>query len=166
MRVSELHAIFLTELGALLPDWRFNSTYRDFKKTHGSVNWLLHVSCINHSEDFDAVVDIAVEFLDGRRRVAIFGAQLGNIAGLGQTRHPVSSAATARTAARAAFDEFERVGLPFLRHHSSRKTVVSTLEAGGQLARAISPLTALHSGQIQALMALEDELNGPGDRRR
>jgi hypothetical protein len=159
MKPSELHPVFLDELRLLLPEWQFVSSARHFKRVVGSVNWLFHIAWVNHSEDFDAIGDVAIEFLAARKRVAIFGAQLGNIAGVGQTRHAVSSFASAKASARALFQEFEQVGLPFLEQYSSPETVLSVLESGGQTARLISPIQDLHVGQIQTLRAMSSRPN-------
>ena len=118
MKVSKLHTAFLQELGALLPDWKFIASQRHFKHSEGPINWLFHVAFVNHERDFDVVGDVGVEFLAARKRVAIVGAQLGNIAGLGQTRHPVCSLATAKASAQSLFSEFSQVGLPFLHRYS------------------------------------------------
>ena len=154
MKVSELHAAFLSELAPLLPGWKFVASQRHFKRTEGAVNWLLHLGFVNHEADFDAIGNVAVEFLAGRKRVAIVGAQLGNIAGLGQTRHSVSSEATAAAAARSLVSEFQLVGLPFLERYSVPSTVAAVLEAGGPEAQLISPYQDNHAAQIAALQQL------------
>jgi len=38
MEVSELQSIFLRDLRALLPEWRFVSSLRHFKRPVGTVN--------------------------------------------------------------------------------------------------------------------------------
>lgn len=154
MKVSELHEIFLQELRSLLPQWKFVASHRHFKLAKGSVNWFLHPSFVNHSRDFDAVGNVALEFLAAKKRVAIFGAQLGNIAGIGQTRHEVSSASAATEAAQTLASEFQRVGIPFLERYSRPENVLSALRAGGAEARLISPLQDLHCEQILALEQL------------
>ena len=151
MNVSDLHSIFLQDVQALLPEWRFIASVRHFKHACGSTNWLFHIGFVNHSGDFDALGNVAVEFLAGRKRIATIGAQLGNIAGVGQTRHSVVSPAMATQAARSLVTEFQRVGVPFLQHYSNPRTVVSALESDGQEALLISPIRELHAGQIAAL---------------
>lgn len=59
MKVSELQNIFIEELKDLLPDWKFIKSHRHFKKVVEDVVWYLHVACINHLEDFDAVGNVA-----------------------------------------------------------------------------------------------------------
>jgi hypothetical protein len=154
MKVAEIQQDFLQALEALLPEWRFVSAHRHFKRSAGTVNWLLHISYVNHPHDFDAIGDVAVEFLSAKKRALIVGAQLGNISGAGQTRHSVSSPATATHAAHSLFQEFTRVGLPFLEHYSHPATVLSVLQSGGPEAMLISPLVDQHSSQISALQKL------------
>jgi hypothetical protein len=155
MKLSELHTIFLAELRKLLPDWRFISTQRSFKRSVGSVNWLFHIGWVNHIEDFDAIGNVAVEFVAAKQRVAIFGAQLGNIAGIGQTRHSVRSVPTAKSSARTLVDEFHTIGVPFLERYSCPKTVQSVLLADGPEALLISPLREQHEREVLALQMLE-----------
>ena len=154
MKISELQTVLLQDLQALLLEWRFVSSLRHFKRSVGSVNWLFHIACVNHRESFDAIGDVAVEFLGARKRVAIVGAQLGNISGACQTRHPVSSPESCVQAARSLVTEFQHVGLPFLERYSSATAVLSVLQAGGTEASLVSPLRELHGGQIAALQAL------------
>ena len=154
MKVSELHAAFLQDLGVLLPGWKFVASQRHFKHGVGAVNWLLHLAFVNHEHDFDAIGDVAVEFLAGRKRVAIIGAQLGNIAGVGQTRHSVSSPEGAADAARSLLAEFNQVGLRFLERYSVPAVTAAVLRAGGPEARLISPFVQNHASEISAVQEL------------
>jgi hypothetical protein len=154
MKVSELQTVLIRDMQALLSEWRFVSGTRHFKRQVGSVNWLFHIACVNHFGDFDAIGDVAVEFLSARKPVAIIGAQLGNIAGVGQTRHAVTSPENAGQAAQTLVAEFQRIGLPFLERYSNPANVLSVLQSGGTQASLISPLQEIRSGQIAALQAL------------
>ena len=154
MKVSELQIVLIRDMQALLPEWRFVSSSRHFKRQVGSVNWLFHIACINHHTDFDAIGDVAAEFLAARKPVAIIGAQLGNIAGVGQTRHVVTSPESASQAAQTLVAEFQRVGLPFMERYSSPASVLSVLQSGGAEASLISPLQEIRSRQIVALQEL------------
>ena len=154
MKVTELHAAFLEELGTLLPGWKFVASQRHFKHAEGAVNWLLHLAFVNHERDFDAIGDVAVEFLFNKKRVAIVGAQLGNIAGVGQTRHSVSSAVMAKEAARSLISEFNQIGLPFLQRYSIPAVTAAVLQAGGPEARLISPFAQNHAAQVAVLQQL------------
>lgn len=113
--------------------------------------WSLHISCINHDSDFDAVGNVAVEYLSGKQRVCIIGAELGNIEGRGQIRFPVSSSGEAIASAKQLYNFFVQTGLPFLNKFSDPNLVVSVLRAGGKNAMLISPFTNQHEEQINRL---------------
>jgi hypothetical protein len=165
MKLSDLHSELLRHLQKNLSGWRYVSTHRHFKRESGTVNWLFHVAFINHEVDFDAVGDVSVEYLGSRKRLAIFGAQLGNLAGVGQTRHRVSSPKSAETAAASLFAELQRSGLPFLQRYSDPVKVVEVLQAGGEEASLISPITALHAGQIKALLSIGQPVHASSSGR-
>ncbi|EHK9083450.1 hypothetical protein KCU26_000001 [Vibrio parahaemolyticus] len=151
MKVSELQEVFLIELGSLLSEWKYVKSQRTFKLKFGNCNWYLHISCINHVSDFDATADVAVEFLDKRKKLIIVGAELGNIEGVGQRRFPVASYDDAVGSARRLKLYFEAVGLPFLNLYSDPKVVLLSLKKGGKEAMLISPLLTLHDQQIEIL---------------
>ena len=151
MKVSELQEKFIGELKELLPDWRFVKSDRHFKIKRDDVVWFLHISCINHESYFDAVANVAVEFVSGKERVCIIGAELGNIEGSGQRRFPVSSPTEAIRSSMSLYDLFVKVGQPFLQKFSNPNEVVSTLKRGGKEAMLISPLMNQHESQINRL---------------
>lgn len=156
MKVSELQNIFIDELKVLLPDWKFIKSQRHFKKSEKGAVWLLHIGCINHSEDFDAVGNVTVEFKSGKERICIVGAELGNIEGIGQNRFPVSTSAEAKSSAEGLHKHFEMHGLPFLRKYSHPVSVVTTLKQGGKEAMLISPFLNQHQDQINQLSSHYD----------
>lgn len=155
MKLAPLHDAFIAALQRRLPDWRFVAKHRHFQKAHGNVTWLFHIAFINHETDFDAVADVAVEFLEGKKRACIFGAELGNIHGPGQRRYSVASAAQAALEAERAVKDLQDIGLPFLEAYSNPSQVIQTLEAGGTKASLISPIAEKHPGQIAALKGIQ-----------
>lgn len=156
MKVSELQNIFIDELKALLSDWKFIKSQRHFKKNEEGIVWLLHIGCLNHLADFDAVGDVAVEFKAGKESICIVGAELGNIEGTGQNRFSVSTSAEARSSATKLYKYFEDHGLPFLRKYSNPVEVVTTLEKGGKEAMLISPFLNQHQEQMNRLSSHYD----------
>ncbi|MCX6378363.1 MAG: hypothetical protein NT023_02645, partial [Armatimonadetes bacterium] len=163
-KVSNLQKIFLDELRPMLPDWKFVAGQRHFKKAVGPLNWYFHISFVNHTDDFDAVGDVAVEFVENRQRSAIVGAQLGNISGVGQTRHGVNSPTSAVNSACSLLSEFREVGLPFLERYSELSTTLETLESGGREALLISPIQQFHAEQVSALRKIASMPNHPFQR--
>jgi len=151
MKVSELQNILLEELQSLLPDWKFIKGKREFQRAEEGFIWFLHISCINHLEDFDAVADVAVEFKAGKERLCIVGAELGNIEGTGRLRFPVSNREAAKSSALELYEHFNEHGLRFLRKYSDPAEVVGTLRSGGKEAMLISPLLNQHQDQINRL---------------
>lgn len=151
MKVSDLQNIFIDELKVLLPGWEFIKSHRHFKKSEEGAVWFFHIGCINHSEGFDAVGNVAVEFKSGKERICIVGAELGNIEGIGQNRFPVSTTEEAKSSAAGLHQHFERHGLPFLRKYSNPVSVVTTLKQGGKEAMLISPFLNQHQDQINQL---------------
>ena len=125
---------------------------RHFKqKKRNDIMWFFHISCVNHVSDFDAIGDVAIEFLSGNNLVCMIGAELGNIEGSGQKRFPVSNAHEAAESARQLSKFFIEIGLPFLVRLSVPSEVVSVLKKGGSEATLINPLTSQHQSQITSL---------------
>ena len=151
MKVSELQSDFIDNLKTQLPEWKYVKSQRVFKKPYNNVTWFIHVSCINHPSDFDAVCDIAVEYKSGKERVCIVGAEIGNIIGTGQQRFAVSNTKESKIAAIEFFSTFNAYGMPFLLKYSEVKEVVNSLEKGGKEAMLISPILNLHKQQISKL---------------
>jgi hypothetical protein len=154
MKLKPLHDRFIQEMKSELPDWRFVASNRHFRKTLPGKNLFVHIAFINHDNDFDATVNVAVEFVSGKARVCIVGASLGNIEGIGQFRYSVSSEQSAEVSALQAVAHLKRVGLPFLERYTSVSNTLTTLKAGGSEARLISPLQYLHANQIAALESI------------
>jgi hypothetical protein len=151
MKVAELHSALIDALKPRLDGWRFIGSQRHFKKQIGDRRWFLHLAFVNHQADFDAVADVAVEYVHNRERVCIVGASLGNIEGVGQRRFRVSSPADVPQAVDGIVEQFRRVGIPFLERYSRPQEVLSALKAGGKEALLISPIREKHDAQIQSL---------------
>ena len=153
MGLKPLHDRFLGAMKPRLPGWRFVATHRHFRRSRPGVNLYLHVGFINHQADFDATIDVAVEFVRGKDRVGIVGAELGNIEGVGQVRHSVSCEADAEASAQAAVAHFNEFGVPFLERYSNLVAVIGALESGGSEARLICPLEHTRPQLVNALRA-------------
>ena len=140
MKLKPLHDRFIEGLKCHLPGWKFVASNRHFRLSRPGLNLYMHVAFINHDCDFDVTVDVAVEFVQDKRRIGIVGAELGNIEGVGQVRHSVACEADADAASRSVYEHFRSVGLPFLEVHSNRTYVLEVLRQGGTKARLISPI--------------------------
>lgn len=156
MNLKPLHDRFIEGLKSHLHGWKFVASYRHFRLSRPGLNLYLHVAFIYHDCDFDVTVDVAVEFVQGKKRIGIVGSELGNIEGVGQVRHSVASEADADVASRTAYEHFRRVGLPFLERHSDRTYVLETLRQGGTEARLIDPIEQYRPALIAALEEAEN----------
>jgi hypothetical protein len=151
MKVAELHLMLIDALRPRLDGWKFVASLRHFEKRIDEKRWFLHLSFINHQADFDAVSNVAVEYVRNRKRVCIVGASLGNIEGTGQKRFRVSNATDIPAAADGVVEQFRRVGIPFLERFSQPQEVIAVLKAGGRDALLISPLKTKHETQIRSM---------------
>ncbi len=152
MKISELQSELIDRLKELLSDWKYVKSERAFKKSIGENIWHFHIGCINHADDFDCTGDVAVEFKSKKVQLCIVGAELGNIEGIGQKRFSVGNEQQAIESAKAIYNYFRMVGIPFLEKYSAPKEVIDTLTAGGKEAMLISPITSLHKQQIDSLV--------------
>src|SRR5882672_9807293 len=128
MKVAELHSMLVDALKPRLDGWNFVDSHRHFKKQIDDKRWFLHLAFINHQTDFDAVADVAVEYVRNRQRVCIVGASLANIEGIGQKRFRVSRPTDISAAADSIVEQFRRVGIPFLERFSQPQEVISVLK--------------------------------------
>lgn len=151
MEIGGLIRKFLDELSTFMEGWRPVKGDRSFRRTQDDIRSSFHITCVKHLQDFDAVGDVAVEILTGRERVCIVGAELGNIAGTGQRRFPVSSSAEAKTSATLIYSLFEEVGMPFIERFSEPQAILETLKSGGREAMLISPIVSQPARQVEAL---------------
>ena len=155
MALKTLHQEVIEQMTDRFPGWKFVKSTRSFVQLHGNCRWIVHLAFVNHVDDFDVVVDVAVEHLMGKQRICILGAELGNIRGTGQHRWnvgPTSSALAAVKGLQALFDE---VGVPFLRRFSKLAEVVGILRTDEKTTRLIFPFEqnpVLEADRIAFLM--------------
>jgi hypothetical protein len=143
MALAALQQALTDDLAVRLPLWRFVKGRRSFECRRGNVTWHLHLAFITHrDDDFDVVVDVAVEHKRGRERVCIVGAELGNIRGTGQHRWTVASVDDVPIATQGILDEFSATGLPFLERYSNLPEILRVMRASPKDARLIMPLVA------------------------
>jgi hypothetical protein len=152
--VAHLHQLLIDALIPRMSGWKFVARHRHFICQRDGSSWTMHLAFVNHEDDFDVVVDVAVEFSEGRKSVCIVGAQLGNIAGVGQTRFKIGDPSDIPRAVDGILNEFQTVGIPFLERFSQPLEVLSVLRRGGKDASLISPIKAQHAQQIETLERL------------
>ena len=151
MALATLHQAVIEGVSALLPAWRFVKGARSFRRVAHGCNQTLHLSFVNHVDDFDVVGNVAVEHLIKRKRLCVVGAELGNILGTGQQRWPVSSATQASLAANGVVELFQKVGVPYLERYSSLAEVLRVLREEPQNAWLLSPLAKDFAAEANAI---------------
>jgi hypothetical protein len=151
MALAPLHEALIAALTARLDGWQFVKAHRDFKKPGPSYNWFAHLAFINHVNDFDAVLDVAVEYHAKRKRICIVGAEIGNILGIGQRRWPVATGEDVRNAARGIETDLMQVGIPFLTRYSDIGEILRIYRTDPVAAGLIAPLTLDHAAEADAI---------------
>lgn len=141
MALAPLREGVIAAVATLLPTWRFIKSTRSFVQKSLEYKWYLHLAYINHVNDFDVVVDVAVEHLRGKQRICMLGAELGNIVGTGQHRWSVETASDVAGVAKEVVSLFGEVGLPFLNRFSSLPEVIHVLRTDLEMSRLIFPFT-------------------------
>jgi len=92
MTLKLLRAGLLNRLAELLKPQGYRKREQSFHRESCLVRLSFHVEFINHAQDFDVTADVAIrhhaveELLGSGKDVATIGAELGNIAGVGQHR--------------------------------------------------------------------------------
>jgi len=163
--LAELRRRVLERLSERMAPAGFRRRDQSFWKDAGPVALSLHVSFINHADDFDLTADVAVrhhaveDILNAARRLsardmrttATVGAELGNLAGVGQHRWTVTAEADVDPAIDGVADWFRRIGEPFLQRFSSPAEALRVLDEDGIEARLICPIAATRS-QVREIL--------------
>jgi hypothetical protein len=155
MLLADLRRTLLTELAVALATRGYRKNGQSFRKDEGPHRLSFHVAFINHSEDFDVTADVAVrhhaveERLNGsspllsaaqKKETATVGAELGNLAGVGQHRWTVRERRDIEPVAADMLQWFDRIGVPFLTRFSSLDEVARVLAQDDALARLVCPI--------------------------
>lgn len=118
--------------------------------------WIsVHVSFINHTNDFDVVLGMslriaAVEILldgvdplapkDSARWSSTFGAELGNIEGTGQRRWSITASTDVAASVRTMRQAITSIGEPFLSAYEDKERLLSALSSDDAEGRLGCPL--------------------------
>jgi hypothetical protein len=167
--LKDLRAALLSRLDEALRPLGFRKRQQSFHLESGPCRRSFHVAFVNHASDFDVTADMAVRHhavedllnaerlhLSGRQKndTATVGAELGNIAGVGQHRWQVAEAGDVEHVAEDILDWFRRVGEPFLQRYSDLDAVSQVLAADGAEARLICPIPQLRAKTAAAIQSL------------
>jgi hypothetical protein len=146
--IKQLHEQLLQALILELRDWKFIKSQRHFiQKIKNTIKYI-HLSFINHQDDFDVTVDFAVEHTHKNERVCIVGAELGNIIGTGQYRWSINQNTDINNTSNLIIQKINEVGIPFINKYSNLNEILSRLKSNKEEALLISPIIEQHTDQI------------------
>jgi hypothetical protein len=175
--LKDLRAALLDRLDESLRPLGFRKRQQSFHLESGPCRRSFHIAFVNHASDFDVTADVAVRHhavedllnerrpnLSARERkdTATIGAELGNIAGVGQHRWRVAAAGDVEPVAEDILGWFRRVGEPFLHRYADLEAVSRALAADGAEARLICPIPQLRAETAAAIL----EVTGTKKRTR
>lgn len=156
----------LAELGGLLAPYgfKFVAATRSYQRETETGWQSIHLSLVQHPDDFDVVVDADIRFdavereiqgdTDKRGRAATIGCEYGNWIGTGQHRWAIASAADVPSAARDIVRACKTVLFPFFERFSDLATVADALRKEDKQAWLLMPLESKRHAIVAAADAL------------
>lgn len=126
----------------------------------------LHLTFVEHSQDFDVIADVAmrIEALEDivnanntllskreKEQTYTLGAELGNISGEGQKRWNVASSAEVGQVADQLVASFKAIGLPYLDKASTLEGAYQLLTSPGRNAWLHNPIHASRAKRVVGL---------------
>lgn len=153
MYTKELENRFIAYFIKRFDTWKYTERHRSFsKQVNDTTRWHLHITVVQRGGYFEASADVSVEFLNGKKRVCIIGAQLYNIDKSGYKSFPVKGCFSSKVSAYRLTRYFHKVGEPFLERYSDPNLVLNTLKLGGREADLLMPI---HDAQADVIKNLE-----------
>ncbi len=140
MDKKKFKAMLLHGLGDFLADHGFKKriTNQDFYKNTEEGKVSIHLSFINHFDDFDVTVDFAIRLNDvedilneidhsmtppKKLDTYTLGAELGNITGEGQKRWTIENEADVKTAIHGIYLDILSVCFPVIEKYTTKESV-------------------------------------------
>jgi hypothetical protein len=170
-----LQAMLLKELGTHLAAYGCGKRRgQDFYKVFDWGKWVAHVAFVDHTDDFDVTLDVAIRFdaleelvqqsnelLSDRekRQTCSMGVEIGNLLGIGRLRWTVTTEADVPVVARQISTRFEESGLPYLKQYSDMRQALEVLAGDEHDSWLHSPL---HSERAKRAVGLAVLLHDPG----
>lgn len=161
MTLKPLRAALLTRLAELLMPQGYRKREQSFHKESGPVRLSFHVAFINHAQDFDVTADVAVrhhaieERLGSGKDLTTIGAELGNIAGVGQHRWRVAAEEDLEPVTHSILEYFHQHGEPFLARFSDPTELLRVLDQESHEARLICPIPDRRKRVVESLRKLD-----------
>lgn len=178
MSAKELKSALLRQVGDRLVPLGFEARSREqaFVRAISGGRATCHLAFIDHPDDVDVVCDVAVRFdaledlvnasnrllsTKEKSRTHSLGAELGNLAGVGQKRWTLRPAADIAEVAAEIVAAFRAIGVPYLERASTLEGAYELLTAAGKAAWIHSPMHAARSKRVVGLAKLlgkQDEI--------
>ena len=156
-KIEEIEKKLLTAVGQRIVKYGFDNKAKGqkFYKWAPFGRIVLHLSSIEHEQDFDVTVDVAIRFdeledivnecdalltMKQKSNTYSLGVELGNLAKGSPRRWQVSSAEDIESMAQSITDFFADVGMPYIEKYSNMKEAMSILGRDDAEARLHCPI--------------------------
>lgn len=176
--MKEIRQALLNAVGDGILEFGFGRKVagQSFRREFPGGECRLHLSFINHRADFDVTADVAVRFhaleelvdknvrsISDReqRSTSSLGAELGNIAGVGQMRWHVATIDDLDSVTAGILNAFKEIGLPYLEVASTMEGAYKLLSAHGRDSWLHNPIHSARAKRVVGLAKLlkkEDEI--------
>lgn len=168
----------LSEVGARVVRFGFREkpVGQSFLRPFSGGRASFHLAFIKHLSDFDVTADVAVRFdsleelcfiphplkpKNAQSQTYSLGAELGNIAGVGQKRWAVSQSEDVTEIADQIISYFKDIGLPYIERTSTLEDAFALLTRPWREAKLHAPFhsdRAIHIIGLAKLLGKDDEL--------
>ena len=175
MNIKDLQKQLIVQLGERLTDFGFGKKaksqtfYRPFEGGWSCV----HLSFIDHAEDFDVTVDVSIRFnkveelvnsknhiltKKEKEQTSTLGVELGNLSVGQQLRWGISSQDQVSSVIDSILDAFKTYGEPYLKKYCSLKNVFELLSSDDKSVWIHCPF---HATRAKKAVAIAKLLNHP-----
>lgn len=178
--MNELRDHLIISLGEKVNSigFKFVKSKYSFVKRRNDGRESFHLSFIRHASDFHVVADVAIRFdaleelcfiphplLSAKNKADAysFGAELGNIAGVGQKRWELATSDDIEPIAEGIYADFISIGVPFLEKLSTLEKAFELINRPWQeasLYKAFHTARAIRVVGLVKLLGKDDELAG------
>lgn len=178
--MNELKEQLISTVGEKVKSLGFKYVKREygFVKRRPDGRETLHLAFIRHPSDFHVVADVAIRFdaleelcfvphpllsENDKAKTYSFGAELGNIAGVGQKRWELATIEDIEPIAEGIYADFISIGVPFLERLSTLEKAFDLVNRPwreASLFQSFHTARAKHVIGLAKLLGKDDELAG------
>ncbi|MCM2472737.1 hypothetical protein HGO38_04495 [Rhizobium sp. CG5] len=169
--MKEIRQALLNGIGNRVGEFGFDrkAIGQSFKREFPGGISRFHLAFINHKSDFDVTADVAVRFhkleelanendnfisKKDKSLTNSLGAELGNIAGVGQMRWHVATIDDLDSVTTGILDAFIEIGLPYLEVASTMEGAYRLLSAPGKNSWLHNPVLSARAKRVVGLAKL------------